>query len=67
MDPVPVQDDVFDPTNDPRHKPPAEFPGADPVVPKPRDVDPNAPPPPDEPVVVRPGTDPTGKPADQPS
>jgi hypothetical protein len=61
-----IHEDVFDPTADPRHKPPAELPGENPTVPRPRDVDPDAPPPPDEPVVVRPGQSATTKPADQP-
>jgi len=62
----PIHEDVFDPTADPRHKPPAELPGADPDVPRPRDLDPAAPPAPDEPVVTRPGPSTTAKPAEQP-
>jgi hypothetical protein len=58
----PIHEDVFDPTNDPRHKPPAELPGADPDVPRPRDPDSNAPPPPDEPVIADPARPPTARP-----
>ncbi len=57
----PTHEDVFDPTADPRHKPPAAAPGPDPTVPKPRDPAPNAPPPPDEPVIA------PVKPADRPA
>lgn len=64
MSTVPIHEDVFDPTADPRHKPPAELPGADPNVPKPRNPDSDAPPPPDEPVITQPGAPTTGKPAD---
>ena len=63
---IEIHEDVFDPTNDPRHKPPTELPGADPDVPRPRDVNPDAPPPPDEPVITRPGPSTTAKPAEQP-
>jgi hypothetical protein len=66
MSTQPVHDDVFDPTTDPRHRPPTELPGEDPDVARPRHVDPAAPPPPDEPVIARPGSTPTprAKPAD---
>jgi hypothetical protein len=62
----PPHEDVFDPTADPRHKPPAELPGADPVVPRPRDLDPAAPPPPDEPAITHPGTSTPTKPVNAP-
>jgi len=61
-----IPNDVFDPTNDPRHAPPTELPGANPNVPKPRDVDPAQPPPPDEPVICGPGTTAKAKPAGNP-
>ena len=34
MSTPPIRDDVFDPTADPRHKPPAELPGENPTVPR---------------------------------
>jgi hypothetical protein len=48
----PIQDDVFDPTADPRHKPPVAAPGEQPDVSKPRGVTEDAPPPPDEPAIT---------------
>ncbi|HKA06861.1 MAG TPA: hypothetical protein VKD71_06350 [Gemmataceae bacterium] len=33
----PIRDDVFDPTTDPRHRPPTEDPGEDPDTARPRD------------------------------
>jgi hypothetical protein len=36
MDEPKVHEDVYDPTTDPRHKPAAELPAADPNVPKPK-------------------------------
>jgi hypothetical protein len=44
--------DVYDPTTDPRHQPSTAAPGPNPTVPRPRDPDPNAVPPPDEPVIT---------------
>ena len=61
-----IHEDVFDPTTDPRHKPPTESPDSDPDVPRPRDVSPDAPPPPDEPVITRPGTPTMAKPTEKP-
>lgn len=34
----PIRDDVFDPTTDPRHRPPTEEPGEDPDTARPRDL-----------------------------
>jgi hypothetical protein len=33
----PIRDDVYDPTTDPRHRPPTEEPGEDPDTARPRD------------------------------
>jgi hypothetical protein len=34
----PIRDDVYDPTTDPRHRPPTEAPGEDPDTARPRDL-----------------------------
>ncbi|HKB05034.1 MAG TPA: hypothetical protein VKD90_22615 [Gemmataceae bacterium] len=52
MDPRKVHDDVYDPTTDPRHRPPTEVPGEDPNVPRPRDPTADDPPPGSEPTPV---------------
>jgi hypothetical protein len=54
-----LQPDVYDPSDDLRHRPITATPGPDPTVPRPRDPDPNAVPPPDEPIVTPAGTTPT--------
>ena len=66
MENPPIRDDVFDPTTDPRHRPPTAAPGEDPDIPRPADVAPDAPPPPDEPATTRPGATPTGTPDEPP-
>ena len=64
MSTLPVHNDVFDPTTDPRHRPPTELPDIDPNVPRPHDIAPDQVPPPDEPVITDSGVTPTAKPAD---
>jgi len=51
----PIHNDVFDPTTDPRHKPTTAIPGVDTEAPRPKNLAADAPPPPAEPVVARPG------------
>jgi hypothetical protein len=63
MSTLPPQGDVFDPTTDPRHVPPATAPGPDPDTARPRNVTLDQPPPPDEPVITQPG--PTSSPKRQ--
>lgn len=53
-----IPEDVFDPTADARHRPPAAPPQPDPDVPAPRTVAPDAPAPPDEPVIAPAGEPP---------
>jgi hypothetical protein len=63
MSTQPVQADVYDPTTDPRHAPPAAPSGPEPLVPKPRDVAPDQTAPlADEPPFVQPGGASTVKP-----
>jgi hypothetical protein len=59
MSTPPPHEDVFDPTADPRHKPPVAVPGEGPDA-KPRDVGADTPLAPDEPVIA------PVKPADRP-